>query len=140
MSPSCGSSSIAGRYLARIWAALIDAVWMSSASLRSRADWTSSAPNPFTTRTPPTVSSTTVANSACSIWTCSTAPWIECENRRPAMFTNGSGARAMRASCQSVRNRMTDTAMIIEKFEIVMGIITTNDWIWLRSLDERLIS
>ena len=56
------------------------------------------------------------------------------------MFTNGSGARAMSASCQSATNRMTDTAMIIEKFEIVMGIITTNDWIWLRSLDERLIS
>ena len=40
MRPSCGSSSIAGRYFARIRAALIDSRWMSSASLRSFADCT----------------------------------------------------------------------------------------------------
>jgi hypothetical protein len=56
------------------------------------------------------------------------------------MLTNGSGASAISASCQSVRNRITDTAMIIEKFDSVIGIITTNDWICWRSLDERLIS
>ncbi len=113
---------------------------MSSASVRSRADWTASAPKPLTTRTPPTVSSTTVASSACSACTASTAEWIECENRRPAMLTKGNGASAISASFQSVTKRIAETAMIIERFDIVIGIMTTNDWIWLRSLDERLIS
>ena len=35
---------------------------------------------------------------------------------------------------------MIVTALIIPRFDSVIGIITTNIWIWLRSLDERLIS
>ena len=35
----------------------------------------------------------------------------------------------MSASFQSVANRITETAMTIEKFDSVIGIITTNDWI-----------
>ncbi len=140
MRPICGISSIAGRYFARIRAALIDSRWMSSASRRSFAACTLSAPNPFTTRTPPTVSSTTVARSACSACTARTAGWIASENRRPATFTSGSGARATSASSGSVTNRITATARIIAAFDNVMGIITTKFWIWLRSLDDRLIS
>ncbi len=56
------------------------------------------------------------------------------------MLTNGNGANATSANFQSVATRIAETAMIIEKFDSVIGIITTNDWIWLRSLDERLIS
>ncbi len=44
------------------------------------------------------------------------------------------------ASCQSVMNKITVTATIIARFDRVIGIITTNIWIWLRSLDERLIN
>ena len=99
-----------------------------------------SAPNPLTTRTPPTDSSTTVARSACSACTASTAGWIASENLRPATLTSGRGARATTASNGSVMNRITATAAIIARFDRVIGIITTKVWIWLRSLDERLIS
>ena len=62
------------------------------------------------------------------------------EKRRPATLTSGSGASATSANNGSVANRITVAAMIIPKFDIVIGIITTNDWICWRSLDERLIS
>ncbi len=79
---------------------------MSSASLRRRLACTSSAPKPLTTRTPPIVSSTTVASSAFSACTCSTAEWIDVENLRPAMLTSGSGASATRARIGSVMKRI----------------------------------
>ena len=140
MRPICGSSSMAGRYLARIFAASIDTRRMSSASTSSFADCTDSAPNPLMTRTPLTVSSTTVANSACSCCTACTAGWIDDENRRPAKLTSGNGASATTVSSGLVSARMTVTEMTIARFDSVIGIITTNAWICWRSLDERLIS
>jgi len=89
---------------------------------------------------PPTLSSTTVASSACSACTASRAGWIELENLRPATFTRGSGASAITASSGSVVTRMIVTTVIIARFDRVIGIITTNIWIWLRSLDDRLIN
>ena len=62
------------------------------------------------------------------------------EKRRPATFTSGSGARAITASSGSVASRMTVTTVIMARFDKVIGIITTNIWIWFRSLEDRLIS
>ena len=72
-------------------AARSDAVRTSSASRVNVASCTCSAPKPFTTRTPDTVSSTTVDTSAASAWTASTAGWIRAENRLASTLTIGSG-------------------------------------------------
>lgn len=55
--------------LLRILAAFIVSPKMSSASLRSLSNCTCSAPKPLITRTPETLSSTTLANCACSACT-----------------------------------------------------------------------
>ncbi len=140
MRPSCGSRSIAGRYLARIRAARIETAWMSSASLRSRA----TAPprhripsRPGRRRPSPRRRSPVRPARSAPAGRPGGSIARTC---RAATFTNGSGASATSASRQSVANRMTVTPRIIARFDSVIGIITTNDWIWVRSLDDRLIS
>ena len=98
---------------------------MSSASISRRAACTGSAPKPLMTRTPVTVSSTTVANWACSAWTASTAGWMRWEKRRAVQLTNGSGASATSARIGSVMNSTTVTAVMSAIFDIVNGIMTT---------------
>ena len=124
----------------RTRAAPIDSRWMSSASTRSLAACTGSAPKPFTTRTPATLSSTTVASCACSACTASTAGWMVREKRWASRLTSGSGASATRASSGCEVSSTTITAITIASCEVVIGIITTKPWICSRSLDARLIS
>ena len=140
MSPRLGSRSSAGRKLLRMRAACSDSRWMSSASTLNFAACTPSAPKPFTTRTPATLSSTTVASCACSACTASTAGWMLREKRWARRFTSGSGARATRASSGCEVSSTTTTATTIANCEVVMGIITTKPWICSRSLEARLIS
>jgi len=67
--PRAGRTSRAGRNRLRIRAASSDTRWMSSASVLTLANCTPSAPKPLITRTPETLSSTTVASCACSCCT-----------------------------------------------------------------------
>ena len=108
--------------------------------MRSRAACTGSAPKPFTTRTPATVSSTTAASSADSCWMPITAGCSRREKRVASTLRNGRLPRASTVSTGSVRNRMTVTASTVTPLEIVSGIITTNAWICWRSVLARLIS
>ena len=77
------------------------------------------------TRTPETLSSTTVASCACSCCTAKTAGCICLEKRLAITLTMGSGARANIANigCETI-NKAT-TAINIAKFDNVIGIITT---------------
>ena len=138
--PMFGSRSSAGRNVLRMRADSSDSRRMSSASTRSFAACTPSAPKPLITRMPLTLSSTTVASCACSACTASTAGWMLREKRCANRFTTGSGASAMSASNGCEVNSTTTTAITIARFDAVIGIITTNPWICCRSLDARLIS
>ncbi len=129
-----------GRNRALTRAARIDTSRMSSASVVSASIRTRSAPNPFTTRTPATDSSTTVDSCACSDWTASTAGWMAFEKRRAVRLMKGNGTRVTRASSGSVMRSTTETPAIRARWESVSGSITTNIWTWLRSLDIRLIN
>ena len=113
---------------------------MSSASVRNRFAVTSWAPKPLMTRTPLTLSSTTVASWACSCCTATTAGWMRREKRVASTFRNGSGASAMSASIGCCTKRMTTMADTMARFDAVTGIITTNPWICSRSLEARLIN
>ena len=140
MSPNDGSKSMAGRNRLRMLAALRDTALMSSASLRSFSNCTLSVPRPFTTRTPDTLSSTTLASCACSFCTASTAGWIRLENLLDATLMNGNGANATIASRQSVNPRISVTATSWATLLNVIGIITTNCCTCCRSLEARLIN
>ena len=140
MRPIDGSRSMAGRKLLRMRAAFIDTRRMSSASTRSLSACTFSAPKPLITRMPDTVSSTTVANWACSACTASTAGWMRRENRFANTLTSGRGARATTASSGCDVTSSTTTARIMATFDKVSGSITMNACSCCRSDDARLIN
>ena len=135
-----GARSMAGRKRRRTPAACSEADRTSSACWPKRADCTGSAPKPFTTRTPETVSSTTVARSAERVCTAITAGWMRWENRLARMFTSGSGTSAHSASSGLSTSRMTATPAARARFEMVSGIMTTNICTCCRSLLARLMS
>ena len=131
---------MAGRNRALILAARSETSRIASASRPSLPACTPCAPNPFTTRTPDTDSSTTVASAACLAWTAITAGWILWLNRRAETLTKGSGANAMTASSGSLLSSRIRIATSWNRLLIVNGIITTNACNCCRSLDARLIS
>ena len=119
-----GSSSSAGRYRARTRVATIDWSYTPSASRRNRSACTTSAPKPFTTRTPATLSSTTDASSADSCWIPITAGCRRVPKRLASTFINGSDPSASTVSTGSIVMRITVTAATVTPLEIVSGIIT----------------
>ena len=98
-----GSSSRAGRY---VGPDLRGAPSTRGRRRRPRprggAACTASAPKPFTTRTPATVSSTTAASSADSCWMPITDGWRRREKRVARTFRNGRAPRASRVSSGSI--------------------------------------
>ncbi len=118
---------------ARTPAARIEASYTSSASALSRCACRRSAPNPFTTRTPDTVSSTTVESSPSSCCNVMTSGWMREEKTLAATLSNGSAPSASSASPAFVTSRMTATESTVSPLAIARGMNTRKNWICWRS-------
>ena len=135
-----GNTSSSGTKRARIRAVSIDWPNRSWAAPSSRCACVCSAPNPLTTRTPATLSSTTSASAADSRCTPSAAGCSRVEKRLANTLSIGRLPTARIVSRQSMRSIKTVAPIVVSRFAQVSGIITTKLTICCRSVLARLIS